>query len=191
MNFFKKRQKRIINNNSHLPQPKIEDYFELTQNRDKLVIKPILNQSRRDKTVLYGGFAINQLLGKQYSRDTYDLDVYSKRPLKHAKQIENSIDHGVNADLAYIEKTSYPSKKGKQTLYRVKLKNDVTEADFNLMPRNICFTRKNGVFYETIDKAEQKYKKMLKQPELGRGFKANIDLGRINTYRLLKKGGKS
>ena len=183
----KKPQKRVINTGTNLPKASMSDYFELRQERGKAVVKPILKQSRKDKTVLYGAFAVNKLLGQNYERGTYDLDVYSRTPKQHAIEIEKSIDQTVNADLAYVEQTEYPSGGDWKKLYRVKLKNDVTEADFNSMPKDIKYTEKKGVRYESLERAEKKYKRMLKKPELGRGFNANIDLGRIESYKRFKK----
>jgi len=184
----KKPQKRVINTGTHLPKASMSDYFELRQKRGKAVVNPILHQAKRDKNVIYGAFAVNQLVDKQSQRDTYDIDVYSTNPKKHAIEIEKNIDRSVNADLAYVEQTAYEKNGRWHRIYRVKTRpHEVVEADFNIMPKDVSFTTKNGVRYETLGKAEKKYDKMLKQPELGRGFNANIDLGRIKQYKRFKK----
>ena len=151
------------------------------------MVKTIENQSKRYGNILYGCYAVNKLLGRGFQRDTYDLDVYSRQPRKHAIQLEKTIDRGVGANISYVEKTGYPEKGRFKTLYRVKLRNEVTEADYNRMPRDIKYTTKRGVRYETLDRAVKKYEKMLREPETGRGFKATIDLGRILDYKLIKR----
>jgi len=184
----KKPQKQVINTGTHLPEPSMSDYFELRQNRGKIVIKPILYQAKRDGNVLYGAFAVNQLVDKQSQRDTYDIDVYSKMPKKHAIELEKNIDRSVNADLAYVEQSEYPQGKKWKKIYRVKTKmNNVVEADYNTMPTDIKWVKRNGIKYETLERAEKKYDKMLKHPELGRGFNANMDMGRIKLYKRFKR----
>ena len=177
-------KKHIFNTGSNLPKAKYGDQFELWNRRDKLVEKPILNQSRRDGTVLYGAYAVNKLVGKHNERNTYDFDVYSSTPKHHAIEIEQSIDHGVNADLAYVEQTSYTMGKKEKPLFRVKTRmNDRVEADFNTMPTGIRFVKRSGVRYETLGRAEKKYDRMLSHPETGRGFNATIDKARIRMAR--------
>lgn len=181
---FRKTKKRIFNTGRNLPRATIGDQFELWDQRDRLVKKPILRQSRRDGTVLYGGHAVNALVDQHNQRYTYDYDIYSKHPKRHAVQVEQSIDRGANADLSYVEQTSYPHGRKQKPLFRVKTHiNDNVEADFNTMPRDVRFVKKNGVRYETLGRAEQKYNRMLQHPEFGRGFNANIDLSRIKMFR--------
>jgi len=181
---FNKTKKRIINTGQNLPQATYGKQFELWNKRDRLVKKPIMNQSRKDGTVLYGGHAVNALVDKNNQRYTYDFDVYSRQPKHHALQIEQSIDQGVNADLAYVEQTSYPHGRKQKPLFRVRTHmNDNVEADFNTMPQGIRFTKRKGVRYETLGRAEQKYDRMLRHPEFGRGFNANIDMGRIRSFK--------
>ena len=179
-------KKKIINTGRHLPRATYSDQFELWQNRTKIVEKPIQKQSRKDKTILYGAYAVNQQVHPTLRRQTYDFDIYSHQPRHHAIQLEKSIDRGVNADLAYVQKTYYTKNGKKHPLYRVKTRlNDITEADYNTMPKNIQYTTKQGIRYETLNRAEKKYDHMLDHPEYGRGFNANIDRARI---RIQKRG---
>jgi len=178
-------KKRIYNTGRHLPKPKISDWFELQSKRNQLVTKPIMQQSRRDKTIIYGGHALNRLMGRGFKRDTYDYDIYSSHPLKHALEIEQSIDRGTNSDLAFVERTFYPDRGTNKILHRVKIRlNDTVEADFNRIPLGIRVVKRNGVLYEGLKDAESKYKRMNKQGVGRTGF-GEID--RIRTYKLLKK----
>ena len=175
--------KRIIDTGRHRPKAKIWDLWELHGKRKQLVEKPILRQSKRDKTVLYGRFAVNQLLGKGYHRETYDFDIYSPRPLHHAIQIEQSIDRGTNSNLAFVEPSIH--RKG---LFRVKTRpHGNVEADFNPMPSNIRFKQVRGVRYETIGRAEQKYQGMIKKGEIRRFPRAFYDKYDIDMYKIIKK----
>lgn len=180
--------KKRFNTGKGLPRATMGDQFELWEFRDKLVKQPIMRQSRRDGTVLYGANAVNALVGPDFSRNTYDYDVYSRMPLSHARELERHIDRGVNADLMYVEQTSYPSDGKEKRLFRVKnCLNDVVEADYNGMPDDIQFVKRGGVRYETLGRASKKYDKMIRQPELGRGFHGLIDEGRIRSFRFFKK----
>ena len=176
-------KKRIFDTGRHLPQPGMGDWFELQNKREKLVVKPILRQSKRDGTVLYGQQAVNRLLPPSYRRSTYDYDVYSKHPLRHAKQIERSIDCGTNSNLAFVEQTTYPSGKTMRPLWRVKIHgNDTVEADYNIMPKGIHVVKKDGIHLESLRDAKSKYKNMIRQPSMGRGFQGVIGLGSIEMY---------
>lgn len=184
-------KKRIINTGQHLPKAGIGDHFELIQNRKRLVEQPILKQSRKDGTVLYGRYAVNKILGPGYHRATYDFDVYSGMPKRHALQIERSIDRGTNSDLAFVEQTHYPDPQSKREkrLFRVRTRfSERTEVDYNTMPRDVRFVKRGGVRYETIGRAKNKYKGMIRRGEVNRMPKAQWDLSDIQTQQLIKKG---
>jgi hypothetical protein len=179
---------RIINTGRHLPRATIGDVFELWGNRKKLVERPILRQSRRDGTVLYGAYAVNQLVHPSLRRSTYDFDVKSPRPRHHAVELERHIDRGVNADLMYVEQTSYPLRGKKKRLFRVKSRlNEVVEADYSRMPVGMRFVVRGGVRYEPLSMAQKKNVHMIRNPQYGRGFNAVIDRSRINQNRFIKK----
>lgn len=182
------KKKHIINTGQHLPKANYGHQFKLWDKRKQIVEKPILNQSKKHKTVIYGAYAVNKQVKPSLRRDTYDFDVYSSKPRKHATQIEQSIDRGVNADLAYVEKTSYPHKGKQKPLYRVKTRiNQRVEADFQQKPKGITFKTIKGARFETLGRATKKYNRMLDHPEQGRGLNANIDLARIRMNK--RKGG--
>lgn len=182
-------KKRIYNTGRHLPRAKMSDWFELQQKRNQLVKKPVMNQSRREGTVIYGAHAVNRLVGPKFSRQSYDYDIYSPRPLRHAKQLERSIDRGTNSDLAYIEQTSYPSGGTNKKLWRVKTRfNDSVEADYNTMPAGIKVVKRNGVRYESLRDAKSKYKWMNRNPESTRT--AYGELHRIELSERFKKRGR-
>jgi len=185
---MKKRKSRMIDTGKRLPKPSMGDWFELQANRKTLVEKPILNQSRQDGTVIIGRHAVNRLLGRGFHRSTYDFDVKSKTPFLHAQQIEQNIDRGTNSNLAYVEKTSYPIGKRMEPLNRVRLHNiDTVEADFGLLKKDMKFTVRNGIRFETLGGAEKKYSGMINRGEIHRMPNAFFDLGDIRLHRLIKK----
>ena len=175
-------KKRIVDTGKHRPKARIWDLWELQSKRKQLVEKPILRQSKQDKTIIYGRHAVNQLLPKGFHRDTYDFDIYSHKPLSHAIQIERSIDRGTNSNLAFVERSTH-----RRGLFRVKTRHDTVEADYNLRPKGVQFQTKRGVRYETLNRAEQKYQGMIKRGEIERFPRAFYDLDHIQTYKLVKK----
>jgi len=175
--------KRIIDTGKHRPKARIWDLWELRGKRKQLVEQPILRQSKRDKTIIYGRYAVNQLLGKAYHRETYDFDVYSPHPLHHALEIEQSIDRGTNSNLAFVERSIH--RKG---LFRVKTRpGGGVEADFNIRPRNVSFKQVRGVRYETLGRAKSKYRGMIQRGEVRRFPRAFFDNSDIETHNLIKR----
>ena len=180
-------KKIIIDTGKQLPKANIGDFLELKQNRKMLVEKPIMNQSKKQGTVIYGRHALNIIMGVPYERETYDFDIYSKKPLAHAIQLEQSIDKGTNSNLAFIERTYYLKDGRKYPLVRVKIRPyETNEADYNKMPENIQFTKVKGIRVEKLNPAEKKYKKMIKQGEIRRMPKALFDLNDIQTFKMIK-----
>lgn len=183
---FKPKKRIIYNTGKHLPKATMNDWLELQNKRHHLVTKPILKQSRKQGTVLYGAHAVNAIVGPRFSRHTYDYDIYSHHPLRHAKQIERSIDHGTNSDLAYIEKTQYPFRGNMKPLWRVKIRtNDTVEADYNRMPMGIRIVTKRGVRYESLRDAKSKYRFMNRNPSADRT--AYGELYRIEMFEKTKR----
>ena len=182
-----KMRKRIFNTGSNLPKARINDWFELQVNRNRLVKQPVMRQSRRDGTVIYGAHAVNRLVGPRFSRHTYDYDIYSHRPLRHARQLERSIDIGTNSDLSYVERTSYPSGSIDKELYRVKIRgNESVEADYNRIPQGIKIVKRDGVRFESLSDAKSKYRWMNRNPAVSNRTGYG-ELHRIEMYEQSKK----
>ncbi len=178
---------KIIDTGKKLPKARFSDLFELWENRKKLVVKPIMNQSRRAGTVIYGRHAVNKLLGRGYHRDTYDYDIYSGMPRSHALQLEQSIDRGTNSNLAFIQPKKIVINGKSKTVYRVKTRpHETTEADYSHKPKKLSFIVKNGVRYESLERADRKYSKMIKHGEVHRFPNAFFDKHDIDTFRLIR-----
>jgi len=189
--FRKKRKPRIINTGQRLPSATFADHIELLEKRGQLVKKPIMQQSRKFGTVIYGRHAVNALLGRGYHRDTYDFDIYAHRPRRRAIEIEQSIDRGTNSDLAFVEETSYPLRGKQKKLFRVKTRiSERVEADFNFMPVGLRYVTRGGVRFETLGRADQKYTGMINRGELHRMPRVFWDKSDIDTFNLIKKSKK-
>ena len=179
---------KIIDNNKKLRKAGIGDWLKLQGNRDRLVKKPVERLSRKHGDVIYGRHAVNKLLGPGYHRDTYDYDVYSKNPRSHAVMVENRIDRGTKSNLAYVEPARIDMYGKTKTVYRVKVRPyDTGEVDFNRMPSDVRYVKKNGVRYETIGKAHKKYSKMIDTGQTHRMPKAFWDKADIDNHRFFKK----
>lgn len=182
------KKKSIIDTGKHLPKAGFSDILELRSNRQKIVVKPILDQSKKDGSVIYGRQAVNLILGKGFHRETYDFDVKSPMPLKHALQIEKSIDRCTNSNLAFIKKTSYPIQGRDVVLYRVQTRpHEETEVDYSHMPKNMSIVKVKGIKVEGLKPAEKKYRNMIRKGEMKRFPNAFFDLSDIQTHNLIRK----
>lgn len=188
MAFKKIGKKRILNSGSHRPKPTQAQQLAFLQRWDKITPPAIKKQAAKSGNVIYGCRGINGILGKSLSRPTHDYDVYSKTPLRHAKELEKHIDKTTGLDMSYVEEipfTTTENKKGK--MYRVvtRPQGDV-DADFNLMPKGLDITKVKGINYVSLKAAEKKFPGMLKEDK--RIYNTLMDQNRIWHHRIM--GGK-
>jgi len=178
---------KIVDTGKKLPKARIADLFELWENRKKLVVKPVHDLSRNHGDVIYGRHAVNHLTG--VTRGTYDFDVYSSHSKKHAIRIEQSIDTGTDSNLAYVEPMTYVKDGKTKRVWRVRTRpHGQVECDYQVKPRGLRYKSINGVRYETLDRAEKKYGKMIRQGDMHRFPNAFFDYGDVKDHRNIKKG---
>lgn len=188
MSWLKQKEPKIIDHNTNLPKPTVEEELRFLADSERFTENFIKNQSRKEKIIIYGATAVNQIVGPYYARKTSDIDVYSKNPLKHITQLENAIDHHTQRNISHIEEHEYTDEKGKTgKIRRLRLKNFNTIADYNKTPSNIKTVTKDGIKYETLDNAEKKYIHMINTNETKRIVNAHQDLDRIYMSRYYKK----
>lgn len=189
MALFKEKKKRIFNTGKNLGEPTPIQEGRLISDWHNIVPPIIENHTRRNKNIIYGGRAVNAKVGPDFSRQSHDYDIYSKFPKRHAIQIEKRIDRKIGADVAHVEEVAFDNRDGKSgKMYRVVTKPyGDPDVDYNLMPSSIEFETINGIRYETLGKAEEKYKKMIREGEEKRYYKARLDLQRIQMSKIFKK----
>ena len=176
----------IIDTGRNLPRARMGDFFELLHNRKKLVVKPVKNLSHNKGDVIYGRHAVNKLTGVR--RETYDFDVYSSHSKHHAIKIERSIDRGTNSNLAYVEPMVYTMDGKNKRVWRVKTRpHGNVECDYQSKPKGLRYTKINGVRYETLNRADKKYSKMIKNNDIHRFPNAFFDKYDTSMY---KRGDK-
>ena len=172
---------KIIDSGRRLPKARMTDLFELWENREKLVVKPVKKLSRSRGDILYGRHAVNELTGVR--RETYDFDVYSSYPKRHAVKIERSIDRGTNSNLAYVEPMTYKTDGKSKKVWRVKVRpHETVECDYQAKPKGLRFKVKKGVRYETVKNADRKYNKMIREGDLHRMPNAWFDRYDTSNY---------
>jgi hypothetical protein len=180
----KKQSVKILNTGAELGEATIEEELRFLSESERFTGKIVRSQSVKDKVVIYGAQAVNALVGPMHTRPTNDFDVYSHTPKKHSIHLERSIDNHVKADVSHVEEVTFKGPDGKLgRMYRVKLKNFDTVADYNKMPSSVKFIVKNGVRYENLRSAEKKYNSMIAQGETKRLINANADLDRIHLHK--------
>lgn len=188
MSWVKNKEVRIINTGANLPKGDLQTELRFLGESDRFVENQVRMQSIKDKVVIYGGSAVNAIVNPFYKRNTSDMDVYSNTPKKHAIMLEKSIDRHMKHDISHVEEVSFTNDKGKNGLmYRVCLNSLSNLADYNKKPKNLKVIKKNGVLYENLDSAKQKYYKMLNEDNETRIVKANQDLDRIALHEYWKK----
>lgn len=125
------------------------------------VRKIVIEQAKKNRSVLHGGHALNYYLPSWLDRHTEDFDIYTNRPASRAKELEKKLDKRYEADLFYV-------KKGKHKgTYRVM--NRVTNsevADYTRPEDKIEKVKgRDGVYYVSKGFIKRKIEKTLKDPE--------------------------
>ena len=55
-------------------------------------------QTKKNKSIIYGGRALNAQLPRTLYRRSNDFDVWSKKPGKHANELQSRLDNVVRRD---------------------------------------------------------------------------------------------
>lgn len=184
----KKRDIKIINTGSHLPEATVEQEMRFLGEQDRFLKTTVLKQVKRTGDVIYGRQAVNAQVGFNFSRPTSDFDIYSHKPRSRAVELEKSIDNHVGADISHVEQVNYERDKKKGKMFRVALKNYPSLADYNPMPKDVQVKKIRGINYETLGYAEKKYMKMIDNRE--RMINATQDLNSIKLFRYFGFGKK-
>lgn len=183
----KKENIIIIDTGQNLPAPSVEQEMRFMSERNRFLKVNIEKQTKQKNNIIYGCQAVNALVDKNYKRPTTDYDIYSHKPKNDAIELEKTIDNHVGANIAQVEQVNYDRDGVKGKMYRVALKNWDTVADYNPMPNKVSITKKHGINYESLKKAENKYIKMIKEKDFKRIINANQDLDRISLNNYWRK----
>lgn len=154
------------------------------------VERTILNQARKEKSVIYGAQSIKKQIGI-FARGTNDYDVLSFKPKKSAKRTEKSLDKLYGWDNFYVK----PAKH--QGTYKVmdegndgrkNTDDDFNIVDYTIMPKpRPSFVVINGVRYRKISQEKiAKLKAIRDKSYAYRHAKDKEDLARINVSGVKK-----
>lgn len=151
----------------------------------------IKNQSRREKSIIYGGQALVQQLGG-LARNTRDWDIKSKNPKRSANFLQGQLDRRAGQNLYY--RTPSKFKRGVQKVvfigddHRRETKDDIGIADFSPLKRSDKFVVRQGLRYATLASREMDARRALKQKQFEfRSEKDRQDLANIAAYRKFRK----
>lgn len=153
--------------------------------------KIILGQTKKEKNIVYGAQSIKKQTGL-WGRDTFDFDIFSRKPIISARKTERKLDKNVDGDSFFVEKAKHKGTyKVKYVGYDLKknTKDDISMVDYTGMPYPLPKTKIiNGVRYRELSEEERKKIKILKQKSMKfRHQKDRDDLNRIKFSNLLKK----
>lgn len=177
------KKHRIYNTGMHLGRPGKIKELSFFANKDKVILPKLKQQSRKDNSIFYGSYAVNQQLPKAFHRPHSDFDIFSKNQRCHAVEIEQHIDRSTKSDMTHVKRLPHPVGKG--MLYRVEIRSDETAlVDLSPMKKTKTII-KGGVRYETIPEAKKKYRRMLRTGD--RYIKPTIDLNRIEEHETVKR----
>lgn len=203
--------RRNINEDGR-PPPTREQREHFKENREEVIERYLEPQLRKTKNIFHGGQSRNKLIideiGEEKARElgllkrTYDYDVYSKHPEKHARQLENKIDNYYDADMTYVKQESIgrdvktfinpgpiniskpreESKHKRFTVNAMHTPSGKSEVDYATLPdRNVKTLTKDGIRHETICSTLERHKTLVHQPR--RAAKTWEDLRRLRKYK--------
>lgn len=185
MSWLKKKEDiQILNTGERFPEPTFEQELRFLSESERFTEITVKEQARRTGNIIYGGQAVNAIVGDDFSRSTHDYDIYSMTPKQHAIDLEQAIDNHTQSDMAHVEEIPFTNEKGESgKMYRVGLKSYDPLADFNRMPKGVKSVVVDGVNYESLDRAEKKYVKMLGEDLPSRHINASLDIDRISLFK--------
>ena len=152
--------------------------------------KLILNQVRRNKSVIYGAQAIKKQIG-MIARPTEDYDIFAKNPKKSARQLERTLDKRSKGNFYYVKHALHPGTfkvmyKGADE--RKGTNDDLTVADFTVPKRKLRIKEIQRVKYVDIREVIKDKLRILTEKQYAfRHPKDRADLQRIKFAQSLKQ----
>jgi hypothetical protein len=127
----------------------------------KQIDRVVLTQAKKNKSVVYGGHALNHHLPPHLDRHTEDYDILTTHPQQSAKSLEKKLDRKYGGDLFYVKPAQHPGT--------FKVMNRVTNkevADYTKKEKNVTHVKsKRGVRYVGLSHIKKGLIKTLKDKE--------------------------
>jgi len=153
------------------------------------VDKFILNQAKKNKSVIYGGQAIKKHIGF-IARPTKDYDILSKKPRKHAIQLERTLDKKSGGDFYYTQPALHKGTHKVKHIGVDKIKeteDDFGIADYTKPIRKHKTKTIDGIKYVTLNEIKKDKKRALSLKKFEfRHQKDREDLNRIKLAKSFK-----
>lgn len=152
----------------------------------------ILAQAKKNKEVVYGARALKKRIGYLgLGRATTDWDLYSRRPLKSAKELDRTLDKSSGGNYYYVKPAVH------QGTYRVKDKgpdcksntdDDRNVADYTVRKKGLRTSESGGVNYVLLSEIVKDRRRALAQKRYAfRHEKDKYDLALIREYQQKRK----
>ena len=152
----------------------------------------IRRKIRKDKDIVYGTRAMNAQLPHHLKRNTFDFDVYTKRPKQKARAMDKRLDRKLYGGKNVFYTTPAIHKGTWKVRHRGADRRRGTEDDFDVVdytqrPKRVRTFMKNGIRYESLSSIKKIKRKILKDPESKyRHEKDRRDLRRIKVWKRLR-----
>lgn len=154
---------------------------------EEKIKRAILNQTKKDKDIIYGAQSIHKQIGSAIARPTIDYDIFTRKPKKSAQKIEKRLDKISGRDYYYIKKgknigTWKVKNRGRDL--RKGTKDDVGIVDYTKIPTpKPKYKIINGIKYRVLKQEIKAKRKAIKDPAFKfRKEKDTEDLGRIGFF---------
>jgi len=174
-----------------------EQVREFQENWNKQVPPRVIKQARRTGNILHGAFSTNMQMPKQYHRPTHDIDVWSRKPGVHAKEIEDQIDRCVGCDIAHVKEEKVGKKNmlvglgppsmsqdEDEEFYKrytvVTEPKDDVDVDYTKPEPPVKKKKISGVYHETLEGAYERALDLRYRPM--RAGRAAQDIKRIQDF---------
>jgi len=149
--------------------------------KKKRVIPTVVrSQVKKNKSIIYGGHALNTHLPSHLDRHTEDFDIFADKPKKRAQELEKRLDKRFKGDSFRVKRARHPGT------YRVMSR--VTEkevADFSKPKKKVPFVRRGGVRVASLPWIETNLRSTLRDPESK--FRHNKDRDALRRIQAMKR----
>lgn len=151
----------------------------------------IENFIKNNNDIIYGARAMNVQVSPGLQRQTFDYDIYSKKPRAHAEVLERRMDRIAGGDFFYMKEAMHKGTFKVMDKGRDKRKGTLDDfgiADFTKPNRKIRTINVRGIRYANLSERKKDIKRSLSNPLFAfRHDKDKMDRFRIKVSGKIKR----
>jgi len=149
----------------------------------------LLQQTRKNKNIIYGARSINKQIHPLLRRRTYDYDILSPTPKKSAQITEKNYDKIIGSNQFYVKPALHPGTWKVMHIgsdMKKATKDDIGYVDYSKTPRPVPkYKVINGIRYRKLCEEEKAKLKSLNDPQMA--FRHKKDLQDLKVIRQSKR----